>query len=751
MKLVKRNTVLGKIVSMAFLLFPTMLFSEPIWVPLDSITTPTAPEVELISSTDQKVEISIVVHSMVVEDTIVNGTTYQKISLPEYEHSTTPEIGKPELPAIRKLVAIPPQSGVGLDIISGNDTILSGYTVYPHQPPKTDSGPIPPFTIDTAFYATNVFYPENLGEIGTPGIMRDLRVINVTTYPMVFNPVTGELKVYRNLTVTLNFIGTDSRNILPEIPTEIEADLAPLYKSLIINYEALGIPTVAPVLPRYLIITADEYYDAIQDFVEWKRRMGYRVEIMSGTFGPGDTANIKNYIKTEHQGEPLKYVLLVGDGYRDGPDIPLFKGWEHPGYPGTWIWSDYYYSLMTDDAYPDLAIGRFCVGSVTEVETIVSKVFKYEKNPAVSWNTKKCLLVAYNSPGYIDCKKWIVNNILGPNSIPYETAYGDDPSATDQWVKDVINSGIGIVDYRGHGFYYCWGNPTWNVNGESFDIEEIRSLNNPDYLPVFFNICCVNGAIQSANEVVVEAQTRYSGGGGVGACGATRPSFTRVNHIFDRELFHGIYNEEIYRVGTAINRANTIILPEEDHLPDCTWIKTGLANARMYLWCGDPSLDIWTDVPSPLYAEYPSYIYGDTPTDITVTVTDDSAQPVEGAYVCLHQSGYSGFPKADYTGSGGTVTFESVEAGWIWGGENTVLVTVTKHNYIPYEGSIDVRRGCPYVLVWDGKEYIEDNNIIPPDTRDTTKSGVDGVDYYQFVRSLVAERTPGGDYYQLRL
>ncbi|MFQ6091461.1 MAG: hypothetical protein ACE5OR_02080 [bacterium] len=61
-----------------------------------------------------------------------------------------------------------------------------------------------------------------------------------------------------------------------------------------------------------------------------------------------------------------------------------------------------------------------------------------------------------------------------------------------------------------------------------------------------------------------------------------------------------------------------------------------------------------------------------------------------------------------------------------------------------YELTTRCSSGCPYVYVWDGIDWTEDNNILPA-SEDTTRSELDVTDYYKMEQPLVAE---DGEYRQ---
>ena len=97
---------------------------------------------------------------------------------------------------------------------------LENIDIVPTQTAIPESGlETPEFTIDNAIYNTDSFYPGELAHINDPVILRDIRMVQVAMYPVQYNPVTRQLKIYRDLTVSVSY--TNDNVINPKTITEI--------------------------------------------------------------------------------------------------------------------------------------------------------------------------------------------------------------------------------------------------------------------------------------------------------------------------------------------------------------------------------------------------------------------------------------------------------------------------------------------------------------------------------------------------
>jgi hypothetical protein len=126
---------------------------------------------------------------------------------------------------------------------------------------------------------------------------------------------------------------------------------------------------------RYLIITHDRYYDAIQPLAAWKNEKGVKSKIVCLSETGADSTQIKNFIMNAYATWEIKpeYVLLVGND----TEIRQVR-YTHP--LGD-VYTDNYYTNMTGDFHNEIIPGRLWVYDTLHVQTIVAKILAYEKNP----------------------------------------------------------------------------------------------------------------------------------------------------------------------------------------------------------------------------------------------------------------------------------------------------------------------------------------------------------------------------------
>jgi|GEM_PF-1282590 len=562
------------------------------WISLDGTSEPTQPEVTVLVSNNSTTLIEYNLSGFTSERMFHNGFEYQSLRIPGYW--TTLDVGKPQLPVVTKLIAIPEGARLSVSVVRSNAIVLGGYNVFPFQTPLRETELRRGFDIDEAFYYTQSNpYPEEIAAVGTPGSWRNLRVVKLSIQPFQFNPATGDLEVYTDLTIKMDYQGGLGYGVTRDKP--ISATYDRIYRSQLLNYDLLQLTTGngngSDANYDLLIIAEDVYVDNMNPLVNWKNSQGIATQVTSMSTVGSTVADVKNYITQEYNNNNISYVLLVGNE----TDIPAYTGY---GFV-----SDYYYTLIVgSDDYADIAIGRFCVHSEADCNTMVNKSVIFEENPpGGDWLDNTVLVAnAELAPGkYQGCKEEIRTATYSHLPPDFTTLYGASTAnggdeATNADVINSINSGQRLVNYRGHGSTTTWS--SWNIFGESYGPTQVAQLSNGSMTPVIFGIACLNADLSISSNTLAEAFTLDSEAA-VAYLGASDPSYTTANHTYDKQLYLSTFDDGVEAIGDISNIAATRII--NDHG------STGLTNARMYLWLGDPTLEIIHQGSGPSYASLP--------------------------------------------------------------------------------------------------------------------------------------------------
>ncbi|OQY48851.1 MAG: hypothetical protein B6240_04205 [Desulfobacteraceae bacterium 4572_87] len=367
-----------------------------------------------------------------------------------------------------------------------------------------DPGKVP-YKMESAAMVDADFPGSEFVVLGDPFLIREVRGIDVTIYPVLVNTVLKRVKILKEIEFELVPVeGGIIINQQPQRPLRIFSQDEPVLESLFTNFRWTG--ELNDGLGHMLVIYTPEYKTAIQPFIAHKESLGFSVaeqEVVKGT-------NVKDEdtIQNAYDADPdLLYVQLVGDW----EDIQC--GTINGGYP-----ADNALGLVSGtDNYYDLIISRFSADSTTDVTTQVNKVIEYEKNPNQVWWQKGLGIASDEGPGDDNEYDYEHMNIIKENKLlpaGYTTVYEQyDPGASTSGVSSAINGGVHVINYIGHGYMYGWST-------SDFDTSDVNSLTNGSKLPFIFSVACNVGEYQSGT-CFAETWQRNQSGGSVSALMST--------------------------------------------------------------------------------------------------------------------------------------------------------------------------------------------------------------------------------------
>ncbi|MCK4250787.1 hypothetical protein KAX97_05040, partial [candidate division WOR-3 bacterium] len=438
---------------------------------------------------------------------------------------------------------------------------------------------------------------------------------------------------------------------------------------------------------RYLIITYDNFYDAIQPLAQWKHKKGLRTKVVKLSEIGSSALEIKTYIQDAYNNWqiPPEFLLLVGaPNYLPFPQV-------------SYTYSDNYYTNMDGDIYNEILSGRLTVHSQTEAQTVVNKILLYERIPYMDdtlWFINACLILR-NDYQPDDTIYWSdihhAKNLMlqnGYNTIDtLASEFGDN--AND--VIQCVNNGRAFVLYRGQGVGYWWD--PFNVNPDA--------TANGAKLPIVLSITCRTigtGSTPATAEkwLLTGTPTLPRGGAGYFATTVVDVHVAHIRSAVCKGFFNAIFVEGKRTFGEACEggRMNMYNL------------YNSAGEYRGFTTLGDPEMNIWTATPKPVDVLHVSSLSADDES-LNVLVELNST-PLESALVCImldtivYQHGY--------TAANGNITFyfDSLIPG-------EMDLTVTGNNILPYETTIPIIATDIY-LTYCGhiiNDSLANNNGIP--------------------------------------
>ncbi len=649
--------------------------------------------------------ISLDLPAVGISTVTLDGTEYDEIQLPAAEHlfaGETAEDGQPNMPILTTNLAIPDRAGIEYTVEYSGFDVIDNIDIAPSQPATLESGEnLPAFTIDTRTYSSDKFYPGDLAEVHDPVIMRDLRMVQVSMYPVQYNPVTRQLRVYRDLSVSVSYTSENAVNPKTVHHQYLSDGFYPIYRSTVSNFDEF-FSTTEVRRGGYLIIAKDAFIDTLRALADWKHRKGYTVYITPTTeIVPGGSpsqSQVYNYIRTAYQTweTPPEYVMIVGDesGSYSIPDYPY----------GSYA-SDHPYSMVEGSDYlPDLFVSRFSVASMAQLRVALAKVMDYETNPYMDdlnyW--RRGLSVAGNVIATTPRTTvlWVRQLLLQNGFTHVDTSFRWSSGETDPYLLGYFNSGPCLISYRGWAGSSGWYSPSFNTGN-------LAQIQNHNKIGVMASLVCGTGDFASS-ECFGEMWLRMGSSttiykGGPAFYGVTDHStHTRWNNPIMTGYYWGIFSEEIYHFAAAAVRGK---IQQYNTFPRYAGPGGYVEQYfHTYNMLGDPELEIRTAVPSRLSATYPSSLNLGI-NHIEINVTHELDQPVEGAFVTLvkHSGDEEEVFAVGKTDAAGNIalSFDATTTG-------EMFVTVSGRNFIPHQGSVSIVDG--EIAVGYDSHSIDDDN-----------------------------------------
>jgi hypothetical protein len=602
--------------------------------------------------------------------------------------------GKPLLPAISRFVVIPPDKSVELVIRDG-----SVRRVAAERSPK-------PFAADTEQVAmkpkkweTNGggLFPPEISEMSDPMVIRGVRLVRVTTYPVQFEEQTQTWLIHDHIEADLRF-----SNNLPANPVQVpirrhrSQTFLKFIRILAINGDRVGrddpdLEIEPAYAGHYLVVSVEECLAAAAPFIEWRRKAGYKVDIFSVPSNHAqDTLWVKNGIQTRYdsyldQGiDPFDMILLIGDHSYGGMEPREEALIANPNYG----WD---YTLLegdNNDFIPDVAFGHWIAGSTQQLTLFREKTLSYEMTPYfenTDWFERAGVFSqrwGNNSNSSVQTSvRWAKAMMaqVGYKDVRfYEDLDADENGfGVGEFMANQLNDGVSVLIGRAQA---NWLNIYYN------------DLQGTDVYPIYINYA---GHQEFITWCIMRTWNGRDIKGPVAATNVDGIPTTLSNNVLWMENISAMFQRDL-PFGWA--RIQGVIAPEL-YLPNYDFH----VNARTSAAYGDPGLQPWIGVPKVVHAVCPDIITPAT-RSVQVKVLDDlDDQPVEGAQVTLYFPGeIPDSASEDYPDYDGMVSLTKksnsegfahfiLEEGTPLGVGLKMFVTVTGRDIKPF---LDSRNSC---------------------------------------------------------
>jgi hypothetical protein len=619
-----------------------------------------------------------------------------------YEGGLTTEIGKPMLPVKNIQIALPEDMKITSVHINElkQQTIDGSFLLYPMQPSLRSSQTenenqfVQP---DTKTYQSNQIYPTQYIEITGQNDLAGQSIAEITIYPLHYVPAQKKLTTITSITFTIE--GSNGYICGDYLSRKISDSGLELYQhmvqNMVINPEDVVLrttqnPQSAGVDPGdydYVIITQDSWVSAFQPLADWKTKKGIPATIVTtnwiynnGGYSGSDVAKIRAFVQDVYTNWGTMFVLLGGDVDVVPCHYKTFSQVDPDPVP-----NDAYYADFDADWVCEVNVGRASVtgiGSGTgKIGNFINKIFTYEKNPSLTDFAKNAGLYGFDLDGSTPAEQCKINidDSYIPSSWTMTNVYDSYSGDHRTNVIASLNAGQNLMNHADHSGSDFMG--TGYVNHDiGLGNSDMDELTNGNEQGILYSMGCDPAAYDSSN-CIGEHFVQNSNGGGVAFIGNSRYGWYYVGSTntlsmgYDIEFFKAIFQDNLYQLGAAFSH----------HKND------GVDSSQVSKYCfteltllGDPELPIWKENPISMTVTHPTAapVGGSS---FTVSV-NSGGSPVNQALVCLWKG--TDVYLTGTTNSAGQVTFSIAPSS-----PGTMYVTVTKQNYLPYEGSTMIQDG----------------------------------------------------------
>ena len=618
------------------------------------------------------------------------------------EGGFTTEIGKPMMPMKNIRIALPADMSVTSIRISElkEQTVDGTFILYPTQPSlrigqtESENQFVKP---DTQTYKSRQIYPTKYIESTGQNDLAGQSMADLTVYPLHYLPAEQKISLVTSITFSIEGIGGYVCG--DYLPKSLSQNNREIYKKMIqeavINPEDVilcssSVPQRLGVTPGdydYVIITQESWVSEFQPLQEWKTKKGVPTNIVTttwiyneGGYSGTNVDKIKAFVQDVYTNWGTVYILLGGDTDVVPCHFKTFASVNPDPVP-----NDVYYADFDADWICEVNVGRASVtgpGSSTgQIGNFINKVLNYETNPPLTDYAQNAGFFGFDldSSTHAQQCKININNSYIPVNWATTTVYDSHSGNHKTNVIAAINKGQNLMNHADHSGSDFMG--TGYVNhGIGLGNSDMDGLTNGNKQSIFYSMGCDPAAYDSSN-CIAEHFVRNSNGGGVAFIGNSRYGWynpgnvNTLSMLYDKYFFKSLFQENFYNLGICFS----------DHKND------GYQNDAYYKYCyteltllGDPELPIWTENPINLEGAFPNQI-SISPSDFTVNVTSGGS-PVNQAYVGLWKG--DEIYQTGLTNSGGQIIFTILPAT-----QGSMFVTITKHNYLPFEGSTLVISG----------------------------------------------------------
>jgi len=331
-----------------------------------------------------------------INNIIINNHIMKSIVIPEIYGLGEP--GKPYLPQINRLVALPQGASASVQLLNSKTYEISGVVPWcsPESLPYNNVNSII-FKPDSSVYYGYRPYPEQIIRVSEPFKIRGLDVVQVTIEPFQWDPRDSVLTVYTSVNINVAFFGGNGLFGEDRLRSRYWDRI---YSCNVINFRSLRdidyskrviekqalVDAGYPYGAEFVIIVPDDedFINAAETIKDLRQEEGIITEIYTLSEVGNTFYDIQAWIDYAYYcwSIPPEAVLLLGDYPDEVFTIGIPSRRITISHNTFWSFaSDNYYADVDKDELPDITFGRIPARDSVDLDNSINKLLFYELTP----------------------------------------------------------------------------------------------------------------------------------------------------------------------------------------------------------------------------------------------------------------------------------------------------------------------------------------------------------------------------------
>ena len=328
-----------------------------------------------------------------------------------------------------------------------------------------------------------------------------------------------------------------------------------------------------------LVVCPKDFQTAMRPWLRLRQAQGHQILVVAPLKSAYETRKLVHRLARERG---VKNLLLVGDSHPSESDKSVPTDYVRArvnSYYGSEpeIASDNAYSDLNNDGVPELTVGRLAVDDVAQLETVIKKIIRYERELDFGrWRRRINLVAGTGGFGAFEDRiierttKHFITELIPPiynTSMTYaswSSVFCPDPRKLAATTIRRLNEGCLFWVYIGHG-HYCTldqmrvGNHGYRI----LDRGLVKHVKSQSGLPIAIFLACYTGGFDFSQDCLAEQLLCQKQGPVACICG-TRVTMPYAMGVLSLELMDEYFHGRPKTLGELILAAKRNMMEKPD-------------------------------------------------------------------------------------------------------------------------------------------------------------------------------------------